>query len=366
MPPEITGVDVVQFRSDAEDPSTERLAVRIQTDAGVDGHYAAFKSYGFDQATSCAPWLVGADPLHRERLWSEMKRELRKYDFVGLSYLDLALWDFAGKYHGEPVHRLLGTYRDRLPTYLSVAAREDDRDADLPELYAERAAEAARHGFQGFKLRFSRNDVRTEGPPTDAGLVVEAIDAVGERVGDDLALMVDTTAELETYADALAVGRACDRNDFFWFEDPLKDGGQSQHVNRKLANALDTPLLLTELTRGVEIHADFAANDATDFVRADPFYDAGITGAMKIARVAEGFGLDVEFHGGRPECCHCMAATRNTNYLELGADVSSSPEWRYDEIDDDGTVPVPGVPGLGADVDWTEIEDQAVRSRRYG
>ena len=30
-------------------------------------------------------------------------------------------------------------------------------------------------------------------------------------------------------------------------------------------------------------------------MRADPEYDAGITGAIKRARVAEGFGLDVEY-----------------------------------------------------------------------
>jgi L-alanine-DL-glutamate epimerase-like enolase superfamily enzyme len=362
---EIIGVDVVQTRSDPDDPETERLAVRIRTDAGVNGCYVGFKSYGFDQVTSCAPWLVGGDPLHRERIWSECKRELRKYDRVGQSYLDLALWDFAGRYHDEPVHRLLGSYRERLPAYLSVAARADDRTDDLPERCAERAAEAAANGYSAVKLRFSRSDVRTAGAPTDPDLVVASIEAVDSRVGDRVDLMVDTTAELETYADALAVGRACDRVDALWFEDPFKDGSQSHHAHRTLAADLDTPLLLTELTRGVEAHTDFALADATDILRADPFYDAGITGAVKIARVAEGLGLDVEFHAGRPECRHCMAATRNTNYLELPIDISSDPGWRYDQVDEDGTVPVPDAPGLEGDVDWAAIEADAVTVRRY-
>ena len=59
------------------------------------------------------------------------------------------------------------------------------------------------------------------------------------------------------------------------------------------------------------------ANDATDFVRADPKYDAGITGAMKVVSMAEGFDLDVEFHAPGPAQRHCIAATRNTNYYEL-------------------------------------------------
>ena len=37
--------------------------------------------------------------------------------------------------------------------------------------------------------------------------------------------------------------------------------------------------------------------DGTDFVRADADYDCGITGLMKIAHSAEGFGLDVETGG---------------------------------------------------------------------
>ncbi|MFB6199224.1 MAG: enolase C-terminal domain-like protein, partial [Halobacteriaceae archaeon] len=53
------------------------------------------------------------------------------------------------------------------------------------------------------------------------------------------------------------------------------------------------------------------------FLRADPEYDAGITGAIKVARVAEGFGIDVEFHAPGPAQRHCIAAVRNSNYYEM-------------------------------------------------
>jgi L-alanine-DL-glutamate epimerase-like enolase superfamily enzyme len=61
----------------------------------------------------------------------------------------------------------------------------------------------------------------------------------------------------------------------------------------QLRQKLDTPILQTEHVRGLEPFSDFAATGSTDFLRADPEYDAGITGAIKRARVAEGFGLDV-------------------------------------------------------------------------
>ncbi|KXA91077.1 hypothetical protein AKJ57_02525 [candidate division MSBL1 archaeon SCGC-AAA259A05] len=106
------------------------------------------------------------------------------------------------------------------------------------------------------------------------------------------------------------VGQSCDEEGFFWLEDPYRDCGISQQAHKKLRKLIDTPILQTEHIRGLEIHTDFIANEATDYLRADPDYDAGITGAMKIARMTEGFGLDVEFHSAEPAQRHCMAATR--------------------------------------------------------
>jgi L-alanine-DL-glutamate epimerase-like enolase superfamily enzyme len=118
----------------------------------------------------------------------------------------------------------------------------------------------------------------------------------------------------------------------------------------------------------LEPHTDFIANEATDFVRADPEYDAGITGAMKVAHVAEGFGLDVEFHAPGPAQRHCIAATRNANYYELAlvhpeCQNTQPPVYQddysdlLDTVDADGTVPVPDGPGLGVEYDWEYIED---------
>ena len=52
-------------------------------------------------------------------------------------------------------------------------------------------------------------------------------------------------------------------------------------------------------------------------MRGDVGYD-GITGAMKVAHACEGLGIDIEFHGAGPVQRQCMAATRNTNYYEMG------------------------------------------------
>ena len=179
--------------------------------------------------------------------------------------------------------------------------------------------------------------------------------------------MIDPACEYETWADALRVGRACDEAGYFWLEDPYKDGGVSIFAHKKLRELLKTPLLQTEHIFGLEQHVDFIAHGGTDFVRVGTFEDGGITGAMKVAHAAEGFGLDCEFHGGGLAHRHCIAAIRNTNYYELGLlhplvkntkPPVYPPEFtdELENVDAQGHVPVPQGPGLGVEMDWDYIE----------
>ncbi|MFC6941717.1 enolase C-terminal domain-like protein [Salinirubellus sp. GCM10025818] len=387
MAPEITRIETTEFSYPLEDLALDELgfnlvytpgetaerklfALRIETDEGINGEYIGGNSPGFAQVNMVADYLIGKNPLHRERHWSELKRALRKYDRMGMGPLDIALWDFAGKYHDAPIHELLGTYRERLPAYASTYHGDQNGGLDSPEAFADFAEECLDMGYPGFKIH------GWGGHDRDMDREVETVHAVGERVGEEMDLMLDPACEYETFADALDVGRACDEQDFFWYEDPFRDAGISQHAHRKLRQKLDTSILQTEHVRGLEPHTDFIATESTDFLRADPEYDAGITGAMKLARVAEGFGLDVEYHAPGPAQRHCLAATRNANYYEMALvhpdTANTQPpvyeggyEDQLDSIDSDGTVGVPDGPGLGVEYDWDYIEDNALGGRTY-
>jgi L-alanine-DL-glutamate epimerase-like enolase superfamily enzyme len=383
--PTITKVETVEFSFPVEDVGLppegfsliyapgetlhrKLFGVKIHTDGGITGEYVGGNSPAAAQINTFGDYLVGRNPLRRERIWSALKRALRKYDRMGMGPIDIALWDFAGKYHDAPIHELLGSYRTRLPTYASTYGGDVSGGLDSPEAYADFAEDCLDRGYPGFKIHVW--DMDTWG---DIDRDVATVHAVGERVGDEMDLMLDPACQYETFADALKVGRACDEQGFFWYEDPYRDGGISQHGHRKLTERLDTPILQTEHVRGLEPHTDFIASGATDFVRADPEYDAGITGAMKVARVAEGFGLDVEYHAPGPAQRHCMAATRNANYYEMAlvhpiVENPVPPVYRggyadrLDSIDGDGTVAVPDGPGLGVDYDWEYIDDHRTGS----
>jgi L-alanine-DL-glutamate epimerase-like enolase superfamily enzyme len=386
MVPEVTKIESVEFEYPLEDVGYDEagfnlvyepgsttyrklFGVKIHTDTGVTGEYVGGNSPGAAQYNLIANYLVGKNPLRRERHWSEIKRALRKYDRMGIGPIDIALWDFAGKYYEAPIHELLGSYRKTFPAYASTYHGDENGGLDSPEAFADFAQECLEMGYPAFKIHgWGGSDASR-----DLKREIETVHAVGEAVGDRMDLMHDPACELETFNDAFKLGRALDEERFYWYEDPFRDGGISQHAHRKLRQDLETPILQTEHVRGLEIKSDFAATESTDILRADPEYDAGITGAMKIAHAAEGFGLDVEYHAPGPAQRHCIAATRNTNYYEMalvhpGMQNTQPPVYqgdysdKIDTVDQDGEVEVPDEPGLGVSYDWDYINEQSTGS----
>jgi len=360
------GVDYNGFNSVYEAGARRQgqgRVLKIETDTGVNGEYAGGDGASYAQLAMFAHYLLGRNPLERELIYNDVKRGLRKHDRMGIGPVDIALWDIAGKLHDAPVWQLLGGWKTSLPCYASTYHGDENGGLDSPEAFADFALQCREMGYPAFKIHgWGRGPIARE---------VATVLETRRRVGDAMDLMIDPACEYDTFADALKVGRACDEARFFWYEDPFKDGGVSQFAHRKLRQLIKTPLLQGEHTRGFEAHVDLIVADATDFVRADPDYDCGITGVMKIAHAAEGFGLDVEIHAPGPPHRHCMAAIRNTNYYELGLvhpKVRSIRRPVYtgdysdalDAVDLRGHVPVPTGPGLGVSVDWDYVSRRQV------
>ena len=373
--PKITKIETVNFYYEIQDMGTdyngfnmvyekgsvqrmETSVLRVHTDIGVIG-----ESTGRGISENVARYALGKNPFEREKIYTDLKRGMRHIGTTAIGGLDVALWDFAGKVYNAPIHQLLGGWRKTIPAYASTYHGDENCGLSTPEDFADFAEHCAEMGYPAFKIH-GWGDAPVERE-------VANIHAVGQRVGDRMDLMLDPACELETWADALRVGKACDAANFFWLEDPYKDGGVSIFGHQKLREFINTPLLQTEHVFGLEHHVDFIANGGTDFVRTGTYEDGGITGAMKVAHAAEGFGLDVEFHGGGLAHRHCIAAVRNTNYYELGLlnpkirqtkPPIRPPEFtdELENIDKNGHVPVPQGPGLGVEMDWDYIEHHRV------
>lgn len=370
--PKITKIESVVFEHTIRDMGTDyngfnqvyekgstltmRMSVlRIHTDIGVIGEYPG----GGMSPGHVVKYLLGRNPFEREKIYNDLKRGLRHTDRTAISAVDVALWDFAGKVYNVPIYQLLGGYRKSIPAYASTYHGDENGGLNTPEAFADFASQCYDIGYRAFKIHgWGNAPIERE---------VANVHAVGKRVGGSMDLMIDPACEYETWGDALKVGLACDEQRFFWLEDPYRDGGVSIFGHKKLREHITTPLLQTEHIFGLEQHVDFIVNGGTDFVRSGVYEDGGITGVMKVAHAAEGFGLDVELHGGGLAHRHCIAAIRNTNYYELGLlnpKVKNTkppiypPEYtdELENVDANGHVPVPQGPGLGVELDWDYIK----------
>ncbi len=348
------------------------FAVVIETVDGARGEYCSVHSGKngamVGQVKAIAPQILGEDAEEREAIYNKLKRVHRHYMAIGHSALDIALWDLAGKAVDRPVWRLLGGYRQRLPTYASTLNGGRHGILDSIEAYADFAEECFELGYKGYKIHgWGEGD-----PKEEAANLLHC----AKRVGDRMALMYDAASELQTFADAVYVGHACDEGGYVWYEDPFMDAGWSPYAARQLKQSVRTPLMLTEQVRGLEAKAAWIGERATDYLRVDPDYDMGITGAMKTAHLAEAFGLDCEIHAAGPAQRHCMAAMRNSSWYELSLVApgvanpvppvfGSGYSDALEDIGDDGCMPVPDGPGIGVEYDWDYIEANRIAFQQF-
>ena len=341
---------------------SKRHAIRIMTNDGMHGEYVTHwvgTPASLGQTRMLAPRLIGRDPEQRELIHDDLKHAIKAYDHMGQGPLDIAIWDLVGKMYNASVSRLLGGFRTRLPTYASTFhAQSGGGGLDCPEAFADFADQCKEAGFRGFKIHgWGDGDAERE---------AKNLLGVRSRIGDGMKLMLDASCELRTWNDALYVGRACDEAQCFWFEDPYRDGGVSAMGHQRLREKIRTPLLVSEQVRGLEQKANFLLAGGCDMLHADPEYDMGITGVMKIAHLCEALGLDIQLHACGPAQRAAMSAIRHTHLYEMaliGPDMPNviPPVYtcgysdQLEDLGEDGCVPVPDGPGLGVIYDWDFI-----------
>ena len=213
--PPKTADDIVEegSRLHFEAPS-DIVVVVVRTDEGIEGYGFGWGIKGGRRlaeeiAAVFKPELLGEDPLDRERLWHKAMKADRwggHTPFTAYGPLDVALWDITAKKAGLPLYKLLGGYRTKVLAYASSPV------FGTPEEYANQAVEAKAKGYRAYKLH----------PPGDPDLDIECCRAVRRAVGDDMILMSDPVAAYD-HEQALRVGRALERLNFYWLEEPLHD-----------------------------------------------------------------------------------------------------------------------------------------------
>ena len=351
------------------------LLVEVETDEGVVGlgeaaHFGGpLRSPAAVLEGELREHVVGEDPREVERLWERMHQRAYKHARGGvviaaMSGIDIALWDLRGKLAGQPLWRLLGGYRRRVPAYATGGFYAEGKG--IRELCAEMEG-YLRHGFRAVKMKVGRNS-EIEGSPLRAmahrgtcevtlAEDLARVRAVRDTVGPEVRLAVDANGAWDV-PTAVKMGRALEPLDIYWFEEPVSpdDLAGSAEVSRKLA----IPVAGYETcSYGKVSFRDYIAARAVHFVQPDVAWAGGLTESLKIAHLAQAWNLPLapHIHGSAvavAAALHLLGAVSNASLAEmvfpahpLMSDLVREPLV----VDRTGHIELPERPGLGMELD---------------
>ncbi|YCH32258.1 mandelate racemase family protein [Erwinia sp. D4-22] len=312
--------------------------------------------------------LLGQNPFDRERLWQELvhwqRGSAHQLTERALSFIEQALWDLIGRKLNMPVHKLLGGYREKVPAYGSTMCGDELKGGlSTPEEYADFAVKLVARGYQAIKLHTWMPPVSFAPNPK---MDIKACAAVREAVGPDIALMIDGY-HWYSRSDALTIGKALEKLGFAWFEEPMQEESMSSYV--WLADNLSIDVIGPESLGGKHhSRADWIKAGACDILRAGANGVGGISPTMKVAALAEAFGMDCEIHGNGAASLAVVGAIRNCRWYERGLlhpflDYDDVPPYLnalIDPMDEQGFVHLPTRPGLGEDINFAYIESHTL------
>jgi L-talarate/galactarate dehydratase len=329
-----------------ENPNAARpiVIVRIGTDDGVEGLAVTFYGGAMTRSLKAAvddlgALTIGEDPLRLEGIVAKLRAAAGGSGPGGmftlaLAAIDIGLWDIRGKALNQPLWKLLGGARQRVPAYASGSLR---RNLSLDEV-AIAAKRLKEKGFREAKMQLA-----LPGPTTPAK-EVERAKTVREALGSEIKLMCDINQRWRP-EEAIDIGRRVEDSGvgLFWLEDVTAhdDYAGIARVNAALA----TPICGGELVYGLVPFRHMIEARSVDYVMIDLIRVGGITQWMKVAGMAEAFNLPVVSHVAPEIHSHLVAAVPNGLTVEYMG-------WMLRLFDgvaplEDGELVLSDRPGLG-------------------
>ncbi len=338
--------------------STTHLSVcltEIETDTGLVGH--GMTAITEEEVIAAivrevaAPALLGEDPTETERLWQRLywllsPRGQTGYASHAIAALDIALWDIRGQALRQPVWRLLGGARNRVPVYATFGFGFLDR---------EQLAEAARwwqqQGFTRLKMTVGSHALARRDEPRPIRHVitedVRRVAAVRAAVGPDVQLFVDANCGLDLL-HATELAHAIEPHDITFFEEPLTQNDAAQMA--QLRQRCRIPLAAGQNEGLAWRFRDLLLAGAVDVLQPNVCISGGYTQCAKIAGMAHAFNVPIDNGGAWPfHNMHLHAGVMNGGMVEYHHVAVKLLEQIYDDLPtpQDGWLTLPERPGLG-------------------
>jgi L-alanine-DL-glutamate epimerase-like enolase superfamily enzyme len=321
--------------------TVDSLIVKVTTDTGVVGWGETF---GFTSIPAVkvvidsilAPEVIGRDATLLNKLMLDMQKKFhifgRSGAFIyGLSAIDIALWDIAGKVAKMPVHQLLGgSDATSLPCYASLIRYSD------PELVRENVARALKSGFRHLKLH--ENDV-------------DCVRAAREEAGDDIEITLDVNCPWSV-REAVDMAKKLRPFNLRWLEEPVWPPENYSGLARVRQKG-GIPIAAGENASTLMDFQHLLEAKAVDFIQPSPAKMGGLTELRKVFAIANAHNVTVMVHTfydgpGLLASVHASAALGGPGALV---------EWRYFDLEaqlygdaivpSNGAITVPQGSGLG-------------------
>ena len=325
---------------------TNAIFVRVDTDAGLTGTGETVLKRR-DRSVEAnirelADALIGKDPLAIEDLFEKLYRDSfwvgGPLHAAGRSAVDIALWDIKGQHHGAPIHALLGgPTRTSIPMYAHVACGATPEEfvanlrpvidrgfraakTGLPLFYGRRADEqVARTGYFGTRGEIDGSLKETEYLPTSTfDRIATWFAAARDAYGSELELMVDCHGRL-SLANAIRLCDALQPYGLMFVEEPLPPESAEEYA--RLSARSPIPIAAGERLVSIYDVRPVLERGALAILQCDVVNCGGITGARKIAAMAEAYGVPYAPHNPNGPiatlaAAHVLASIPNAYILE--------------------------------------------------
>lgn len=295
-----------------------------------------------------APVLIGRDATSLEANWQAMlfctfdQLRDRRLAMQAIACLDTALWDAFGKSVSQPLYRLWGGYRDRLPM-IGIGGYYGHNDDEL----RKEAFFFNDQGFVGMKFK-----VGGMTPAEDE----RRVRVVRDAVGPDFILMCDANQGYTT-AQSIDFARRVQDVNLRWFEEPCRWYNDRRGMREvRLITGVPVAAGQSEISRaGIR---DLIVEGAIDVCNFDASWGGGPTEWRRVAGLAATFDVQMGHHEEPHLSSHLLAAIPHGTYVEAFSP-QRDPIWWQMVLNrpalSEGTLALPDRPGLGWVLDETFI-----------
>lgn len=195
------------------------------------------------------------------------------------SAYNIAMWDAWCKTLHQPIWKVLGGAKKKIPIYGSGGWLS----YSIEELIAE-VTDYKRRGFQAVKIKVGKPDWRED---------LERLRKVREAVGNDIGIMMDANQGMNV-ASALQLARSAREINIHWFEEPVDHSDfQGYQI---LRNQAGISLAMGEREYSTVPLRELLQRNAIDIWQPDILRLGGVEAWRNSAALAAGFNIPVLPH----------------------------------------------------------------------